>query len=215
MANFIKYISITILIILTILIFNEPGPVWFFPIFLVIYLLKNPIRKIISLLVPKVLLRYFLIGLASGLFIEFLAILSSAKLPLEQRALFHPDPIPDLILALGYYTALTLATYFILRKYNFSLKEFFILGGIFGLLAEEHGKILIQLLSGNILGGIYVFLSYSSFLALPYMIFSEDFNKFKRKKSIISKYLIALLILALFYALFLLYYLLINPILSS
>jgi len=215
MKKFIKPVLIIILAILTFLIFNEPGPVWMFSLFLILYLLRNPIKKIISIVMPIRSLKYFLIGLISGLFIEFLAILSSMKLPVGQRALFHQEPIQDLILAAGYYAFLTIGTYFILKKYEFSLKEIFILGGIFGLIAEQHGGILLQLLSGNILGGIYVFLSYGSFLALPYMLFNEDFNKFDRKKAAFLKYLFALLILAIGYGLFLLYFLLMNPIVGS
>lgn len=215
MGKFIKSILIIILIILTFLIFNEPGPVWFFALFLIFYLSRKSIRKIINLLIHKLAVKYFLTGIVGGLFIEFLAILSSMKLPPAQRALFHPDPIPDLILGVGYYTALTLGGYFIVKRYKFSLIQFFLLGGIFGLIGEEHGGVLLQLLAGNILGGIYVFLSYASFIALPYMLFNEKFNKFIRKKSRILKYPVGLLILAFFYVLFLLYYLLINLILSS
>jgi hypothetical protein len=215
MFKLIKYILTILLIILTFLVFNEPGPVWFFPLFLLIYLLKNPIRRVINFKKIKLPIKYVLVGLMMGLFIEFLAILSSMKLPPEQRALFHPEPIPDLILSIGCYTALMIGSYFILKKYYFSLKQFFIFGGIYGLILEEHGGVLLQLLSGNILGGIYVFLSYGSLLAIPYLLFNENFNIFNRKKSNFLKYLFALLILLLSYMFFLIYYVLVNPIVSS
>ena len=106
--------------------------------------------------------KYVFVGLVVGLIIESLAIISSmSRLP-ENRDLFHPDPIPDLILAIGFYIVLMLGSYFILKKYKFSLKQFFITGGIFGLIFEEHGVVLLKLLNGDILGGIYVILSYGS-----------------------------------------------------
>lgn len=215
MINLIKLVIIIPLVVLTFIIFNEPGPIWFFALFLILYLLKDPIKKIISGVMPVLPIRYFLVGVIGGLFIECLAILNNLKLPAEQRVLFHPDPIPNLILGLGQYVALAIGSYFILRKFDFSLWEFFVFTGIFGVVIEEHGGILMQVLGGNILGGIYVFLSYASFLALPYMLFREDFNEFSRKKAIIPKYLIAILILALFYALFLLYVFLMTPIVGA
>lgn len=215
MVKLVKSILIILLAILTVLIFNEPGPIWLFAIFLIVYLLRNPIRKTINQVLPKLSIKYFLAGFITGMFIEFLAILNNMKLPPEQRVLFHPDPIADLILGAGQYIALTVGTYFILKKCDFSIKEFFVLGGVFGLVVEQHGGILMQLLNGNILGGIYVFLSYSSLLAFPYMLFSKDFSDFNRTKSIIPKYVIAVSILVFFYALFLLYILLMYPLFGT
>lgn len=211
MPKFIKYIPTILLIILTFLIFNEPGPIWLFPFFLILYHLKDPIQKFLRLNIQK----YLMVGILIGLFIELLAIIDNLNVPPEQRALFHPDPIPDLILGFGYYLFLMLGSYLVLKKYDYSLKQFFIITGIYGIISEQNGAILLQVLGGNILAGIYVFLSYGPLFAIPYLFFINDFKQLQRKKSKFLKYPITLLILELSYGLFLIYYLSVNPIVSS
>ena len=130
----------------------------------------------------------------------------SLKLPADQRALFHPMPIPDLIFAVGYYAALSVAGYLLLKKTSFSLKQVFILGGIFGLIAEQHGAVLMGVLAGNILGGLYVFLSYASLLAIPYLIFEKDFARKKREEPSAASYPIALIYWGVAYVALLVYY---------
>jgi hypothetical protein len=213
MKKWLRIPLIIILAVLTILIFNEPGPVWFFPIFLIAYLFKDKLSRLENLK-PRLIIKYVIFGVLIGLIIEMFAIIASQSIPIGQRALFHQEPIPDLILAIGYYAMLMLGSYIMLRRYNYSLKQIFILGGIFGVILEQHGGVLLSIFEGNILGGIYVFLSYSSLIALPYLVFQKGFNKFKRKETI-WKYLISLLILIGFYLLFLGYFLIVNPIVSS
>ncbi|MBW2989961.1 hypothetical protein KY358_06620 [Candidatus Woesearchaeota archaeon] len=212
MNSILKIFVVLALSFLTFIIFNDPGPVWFFPLFLVALLFKDFFAKF-RIMKGGLALRYVCAGVFFGLLIEFLAILSSQGVPAGQRALFHQEPIPDMILAFGYYALIMVGSYMILKKYDYSLKEFFVFGGIFGILLEEHGKVLLQVLAGNILGGIYVFLSYSSLLALPYVIFNEDFKRYPRKSSIL-KYPVSLLMLIVFYLFFLGYFLLVNPLIS-
>lgn len=193
---------------MTYLVFNKPGPVWLFPPLLILYPLREKIGGFVGKLTKKKNIKYVISGLFVGLIIEILAIINSMKLAPEQRALFHPEPITDLIFGAGYYILLMTGSYLIAKRYNFSLKQFFVLGGIFGLLLEQHGEVLLQVLGGNILGGIYVFLSYGALLAFPYMFFESDFGKSdkKRKKLGFFGYVLSFLILAGFYLLFLVYY---------
>ena len=208
------YIPMIILAILVFLVFNEPGPVWFFPIFVIAYFLRKHLSRLGNLNM-KLITKYVIVGVIIGLAIEFLAIIATQSIPYGQRELFHQAPIPDLILALGYYATLMLGSYFILKRYKYSLKEFFILGGIFGLIFEAYGQVFLSVIQGNFLGGIYVFLSYSSLIALPYMIFEKEFEKDKTpKKSSKLKYIKSLLILALFHLIFLAYFIIVNPILG-
>ncbi len=202
-------IFIIFLAIITIIVFNEPGPVWFFPVFLIALMIRKDIRKWMPAK-KKISSKYVAFGLAAGLFIEVLAILNSLKLVPEQRALFHPLPVPDLIIAVGYYAVLSIASYLILKKTSFSLKQVFVLGGIFGLIAEQHGAVLLGILAGNILGGIYVFLSYASFLAIPYLIFERDFARRKREKPVFASYPIVLVYWGVAYVIFLAYYIIVS-----
>jgi len=205
-------IILILLAVLNIVIFNEPGPVWMFSLFLVLIVFKEQILKIIHVKF-KLSNKYVITGLIAGLIIEVLAIINSMKLAPADRALFHPDPIPDLILAVGYYVLLGIGSYILLRKNKFYVNEVFVLGGIFGLIVEQHGLVLLSVFAGNILGGIYVFLSYGAFLALPYLLYFNEF-KGKRNSSKIM-YVKTLLIWAVFYLAFLVYYVSVKAILAS
>jgi len=195
-------VLLIIIALFTLFVFNEAGPIWVFSVFILFYIFRNKIKVKLSLL------KYILFALITGLFIEALAIINSLKLPIEERALFSPYPIPDLIFAIGYYSFFALGIFFILRKYKFSLKELFIIGGIFGIFAEQHGLVF---LSFNSINYLYVFLSYGSFIALPYLIFFRDFKKLKRKQTNL-KYLFIILALIVSYLAFLVYYLLLSQI---
>mgnify|MGYP003977509971 CR=1 FL=1 len=150
MKKWLRIPLIIILAVLTILIFNEPGPVWFFPIFLIAYLFKDKLSRLENLK-PRLIIKYVIFGVLIGLIIEMFAIIASQSIPIGQRALFHQEPIPDLILAIGYYAMLMLGSYIMLRRYNYSLKQIFILGGIFGVILEQHGGVLLSIFEGNIL----------------------------------------------------------------
>ncbi len=191
------------LILLTFIIFQEPGPIWFFPIFLLAYIFEDKIKRKAQ---RSLFSKYVITGLVVGILIELLAIINTANIPLGERALFHQLPIPDLILAAGYYAALFIGSFIIVKKYNFSVKQLFILGGVFGLIFEQFGIIL---LSFSLLNYAYVFLSYGSFLALPYLIYKDNFKK--RNKISLLRFIKSFFILVFFYLIFSIYFFILNP----
>ena len=204
----------TILIILLaflVLIVTAPGPIWFFPLFLVVYLLREKISFLLKRF-RSLPIKFFAIALLTGFFVELLAIINSLPLPPEQRALFHPDPLPDLIFAFGYYAFIALGAFFILKRYDFSLRKFFSFAGIYGVLTEQLGAVFAMVLSGNLLAGIYVFFSYGSFLALPYLVLEKDFAELKRKKTRITSYILSMLVLFFCFFLFALYFLVVQAV---
>ncbi len=97
-----------------------------------------------------------------GYLTEIFAIVDNLPRPLVERALFSSYPFTDLYLALGYYLAFAIVWYIILKNFKFRYWEVFIIGGSFGILFEQSGRIL---LSFNFLAWLYVFLVYGSFQA--------------------------------------------------
>ncbi|MHA1822205.1 MAG: hypothetical protein ACTSU2_02045 [Promethearchaeota archaeon] len=143
----------------------------------------------------KDIIKLSIIGLLFGELTELFAVLSNLNLPPEERILFHPDPIIDLVLGFAYYFPLFFVLSILIIKIEINLKELFIIGGIYGILTEQDGGIL---LSFNIIFWFYVFLVYGSYIAVPYIVYSEKLAMFKRKQlNIIIKIIGSVLVLVL------------------
>jgi hypothetical protein len=91
--------------------------------------------------------------------------------------LFHPQLIPDLILSIGVYGAWVLGWMWLSRTFPFSLREGFWLHGLYGILIENFGRVLIAGVVTFPLGivlWLYVLVAYGSTVALALLFFSED-----------------------------------------
>ena len=137
---------------------------------------------------------YLVLGVISGIMAETFAILNNLDLLPEDKVLFHPDPLIDLILGLSYYFPLFFFSMFIVFKYKIDEKIIFIVGGIYGILTEQTFQIF---LSFNLLYWIYVFLVYGSFIAIPYTLLKTPINELNlpEKKKFVSSSLLLLLLL--------------------
>lgn len=96
-----------------------------------------------------------------------------------QPALFHPQLIPDLIIALGVYAAWWLTWWWMLRKYRFTTPQVFLTTGLYGVLIEQQGKIFIAGLSTmptGVLLWAFVALAYGSTMALATFLVRDRFD---------------------------------------
>jgi hypothetical protein len=123
--------------------------------------------------------KYTGVGVLFGIITEILAILNNIAKPLEQRNLFHPDPVTDLILSITYYLPVSIAAMLVVFHYNIKLLDLFIAGGVYGILSEQDFAIFLTF---NIFYWFYVFLVYGSFLALPFVIFRSKIQQYPRKQ---------------------------------
>ncbi len=168
--NTITRIGIIILVLLMIVAFAVDNN-WMYmiiPLF-IISLMIFPIDMNDDRLFIKYILVYLIVEVIS----EGLAVLQNLPLPNNERALFHPDPILDIIISILYYLPLALVSYYVFSKYKYSIKGVFIIGGLYGIMTEQSFSIL---LSFNILLWVVVFILYGSFLTIPYVIFQNKFN---------------------------------------
>jgi hypothetical protein len=86
--------------------------------------------------------RFFVLLLLSGLCLELSAWLGSYLLREAQPKLMHPQLLPDLALAIGFYGGLAAAWALLARRFSFSRKETALLYGISGILLEQQGAVL-------------------------------------------------------------------------
>jgi hypothetical protein len=107
--------------------------------------------------------------LLSGSLTETLAWMNNYSKAAPQPALLHPQPIPDLILGLGFYGGWALAWLIAFRWFRFTLLEVFLATGLLGIGFEQLGAVFL-VMAGTFMGnplqslliGAYVFVVYGS-----------------------------------------------------
>jgi hypothetical protein len=171
-----------------------PNPLTLYPIFVLVYFFREKINFSAKFWFPYVML--------ICLSLEFLAWLGSFIEQNPEPALFHPQLIPDLLLGIGFYSGWVLAWWLILRRWSFSILEVFVLQGLYGVVVEQDGAILLLGISQFPLGmvfWVYVFLVYGSTMALAFLPFRASFPN---QKSSLWKYPALLLLMVLFVYIF-------------
>ncbi len=119
---------------------------------------------------------FFCAVLISGWLTECFAWLGSYLNRDKTPALFHPQLIPDLILAIGFYGGWALAWLLVLRRWRFTLGQVFVTTGILGIFVEQNGAVVVAIIAslGNPLVAailaLYVFAVYGAIMGLPYLL---------------------------------------------
>ena len=124
-------------------------------------------------------MRLLVSTLACTLTLEFGAWLDSYLKNSPEPALFHPQLIPDLTLAAGFYAAWWLTWWLMLRRYHFTAAQVFITTGLYGVLIEQEGKVFLAGLQNMPLGlllFLFVFVAYGSTMALAFWLVRDDFT---------------------------------------
>jgi len=96
-----------------------------------------------------------------------------------EPALFHPQLLPDLIVAVGVYASWWLTWWWALRRYRFTTLQVFLTSGLYGVLIEQQGKIFIAGLSTmptGLLLWAFVALAYGSTMALATFLVRDRFD---------------------------------------
>jgi len=153
-----------------------------FPMFLLVQSLQSKIQLSTNHFYRK----YIILGSAFGLLTEVLAILDNLGTPPEEKILFHPNPVLDLVLGVGFYFFVAVMWAILIRRYAFNEKSILVIGGIWGIVVEQDAAILLSpLTQGVVLGAfsyLFVFLVYGPFMAISPLFFREGLNVKKRKE---------------------------------
>jgi hypothetical protein len=154
-----------------------------FLFFLVVYTLRKNLAACMHRVSSR-WLRWLILGYAACFVAETVYIFSK---PL------HRNLIIDLILTAPWYILWMLAWYGILRRYDFSVKEAFILGGLHGFFVE--GIVSLFIITKPILAllGLPLFsVIYGFFFITPYLVLRKDFTG-QVKVSLRKKILLSLI----------------------
>lgn len=118
--------------------------------------------------------RGFLLAIfGAGMLLELLAWTGNYIQNPPQPALFHPQLIPDLLFGVGFYLGWVLAWWFLLRGFRFTLVETVVLMGLYGVIVEQNGAVLLAGLAALPLGVLlwaYVAAAYGGAAGLAYLL---------------------------------------------
>ena len=188
---------------IALLIISFENPMLFiFPMWIFVVLFKDPLMHLFAKFSSD--WSFVVAGIFFGLLTEAFAIINNLNVPLAERILLHPEPIPDLIYGFFYYSFLISTWYLLLRRISFSTKEIFILTGVFGIFAEETGQVFLRIFSQPVTGALYaiiVIFVYGIFPMLAYLLTEKNFSP-DRKIPKIRHYFLVALALFLQYALY-------------
>ncbi|MCX7858821.1 MAG: hypothetical protein N2385_01920 [Chloroflexus sp.] len=145
-----------------------------YPVFVFVVLRGWCLPKLIS---PAI--RFLFSTSICTLFLEISAWFDNFIRNAPEPALLHPQLIPDLIISIGVYSAWWLAWWLMLQYYHFTTSEIFVITGLYGVIIEQQGAILLAGLSTFPLGAIlWVFVAtvYGSTMALAFFLVRDSFT---------------------------------------
>ncbi len=143
-------------------------------------------------------------GIAYGMLIEIFAIVNSLDQPVEERVLLDGNPKNDLILGLLYYAFVIGCWYFLLRRVQFSAKDVFLITGVYGIVVEETGQVVLRMLAQPVTGTLYAILVMFVYGLFPMLALVVTGKRFPANRQESSVRMYALAVVALFgqYALY-------------
>lgn len=131
-----------------------------------------------------------------GIVTESLAFWNNLELSSEEimrlNRLYSPYLYADLLIGFGHYIPLAFLWCFLVRRVTFSIKEIFIIMGVFGVLFEGAGLVFATF---NPLIWLYAFLVHGSYLVIIFIILKKELIvRGKRTKPFWKKYALGFLI---------------------
>jgi hypothetical protein len=153
------------LIPLLALLNPEPDPVLLiYSAFVALRLLRPPPEPATAAAPPRAL-HFALLMVAAGFCLELLSWLGNFLACRPAPALLHPQLVPDLSLALGFYGSWAAAWLILLRHFRFGLGQIFVTQGLYGVMLEQQGAVFLHGLVTLPLGlllWLYVFAAYGA-----------------------------------------------------
>lgn len=185
---------IFIAIIFTFLGFTS-GPMAFLaPLAIVTYFFRDKIFLFLNRFSP--LAAFVISGVIFGLITELLAIIENLDISADQRVLLSASPVKDILFGFVYYSLVMFTWYFLLKRYNYSRKEVFLVTGIYGVFVERSGQVLIGIFNAPIIGSLYaliIIFVYGLFPSLALMVTEGRFRG--NKASYLKRYAFGLIAL--------------------
>ncbi len=180
-----RKIALGLLGLVLILIGPQSPMILIFPLWIFVHLLRKPLVALGERLPAAA--AFVLFGVAFGLTEEIFAILQNRGVAPEERALLNPEPLADLALGVVFYTLLIVTWLILISRINYSKKAVFVITGLFGLVTEQMGAIVMGVIAnpvgGTVIAAVVVCV-YGIFPMLAYMLTEHRFRPDRRTNSI-------------------------------
>lgn len=130
----------------------------------IVYFFRRPLSVFVKTIIPNLYLRFIIVGYFSTVIAELVYMFS---IPM------HRELAWDLTLTAPWYLLWMIFWFRLIKKYDYSLTEAFVLAGVHGLIIE--GLINAPILA---LIGLPLFIAlYGCFFIVPYLLMKNDFNE--------------------------------------
>ncbi len=146
-----------------------------YTLFVVALLNRQGLARTFERIQLPINLKFFCALLIRGWLTEFFAWLGSYLKHDRTPALFHPQLIPDLILAIAFYGGWAIVWLLVLRRWRFTLGQVFFTTAFLGIFVEQNGAVQAAIIAslGNPLLAIilvlYICAVYGSIMGLPFL----------------------------------------------
>ncbi len=136
---------------------------------MVLAFLKHPIRKLLGTKANSVFIR-MMVNFVLLIFME-------TFVSIDEYGRIEPS---HYLFFIGFYLGLVISIEIIFMKWKWLPRQVFILGGLWGVLIEQNFLVPLMLLTLNLIGIIFVapfiFLTYSFYTLLPFLLFQDVYS---------------------------------------
>ena len=132
-----------------------------------------------------------------GMAVEALAVWTNLARPPAERVLLDPSPGRDLLLGFFYYAFVAVCWYVLLRRIRFSEAGVFFVTGVYGIVMEESGRVVLRAIAHPLTGTLYALLVMCVYGLFPMLALKVTQERFplRREPPSAGKYALALLAL--------------------
>lgn len=186
------------LLFFSTVLFSPPSTLLMYSLFVLVMVFRQPLSNLVAKIALSDNWKFIILTALAGYILETLAWINNFAQKNPNPTLLHPQLIPNLILSTGLYAPWAITWLLLFKKYRFSLWQVIITQGLYGVLLEQRGAVLLQGLLTMPLGLLfwaYVFISYGFTIGSVYALFEGKLSQGQSNSWL--KYPLALLALAI------------------
>lgn len=165
-----------------LLLLRKDPTLLIYSLFVLSYFLRDKfVSRTNKIILPKSL-KFFVLVSFSAFIVEIFAWLESYLNRNPNPPLLHPQLFADLISAVGFYGSWVIAWLVLMKFFKYSLKEVFVIQGLYGIFIEQQGAVFLQGLTNplGVIWWVYVFLVYGSVIGIAYLPVRDEFFQEER-----------------------------------
>lgn len=186
------------LLVFSTVFFSPPSPLLMYPLFVFVMVFRQPLSNFIAKIPLPENWKFIILIILAGYILETVSWMNNYFQKNPNPTLLHPQLIPDLIIGTGLYFPWALTWLLLFKKYRFTLPQIIITQGLFGVLLEQRGAILLQglmTMPQGLIFWVYIFIAYGFTMGAVYALFEGKLSQGESNSW--TKYPLALIAIAI------------------